>query len=69
MEAMQLSNDVALIDYNRCIGCGARTFGCPQESLTLVKKPENALYTPPANIVEAYMDIAVEREKCKASLP
>jgi len=63
MEAIHMSNDVAMIDYNRCIGCGACTFGCSNEALILVKKPQEEIYTPPANIMEAYMDIAVERGK------
>lgn len=63
MDAIQLATDTAIIDYNRCIGCGACTFACSNEGLTLNHKKKSDRYTPPANIVEAYMDIAVERGK------
>jgi H+/Na+-translocating ferredoxin:NAD+ oxidoreductase subunit B len=61
MEAIQVKNEKAIIDYKRCIGCGACTFGCSSEVITLERKSDKNIYTPPANIVEAYMDIAVER--------
>ena len=63
MGAIQLSNDTATIDYDRCIGCGACTFGCSNQALVLVKKPPEDIYTPPATIADAYVDIAVERGK------
>jgi ferredoxin len=63
MDAIQVSTDVAQIDYDRCIGCGACTFGCSNGALSLIRKPEEELYTPPANIFETYMDIMVERGK------
>ena len=59
----RIKNEKIVIDYNRCIGCGACTFGCPNGVLALEKKKETDLYIPPANLAAAYMDIAVERGK------
>jgi len=63
MDAIKMSEDVAMVDYDRCIGCGACTFGCFDGALSLIRKPEEEIYTPPSNIFETYMDIMVERGK------
>ncbi len=63
MNAIDFIDDIATINYQRCIGCGTCIFGCEHETLQLKKKPVEECYIPPANIAEAFMDIAVERGK------
>jgi electron transport complex protein RnfB len=45
----------------RCIGCGACVSSCPTESITLERKPESEHDTPPANLMQWYMDRAANR--------
>ena len=63
MDAITLNNNIAVIDYDRCIGCGSCIYGCSLDVIRLEKKPENQLYIPPANAMEALSDIAAERGK------
>lgn len=60
MEAIAV-DEYAVVDLNRCIGCGLCVTTCPAECIELVKKPEEELYTPPANGAEQYMRLAQER--------
>ncbi len=61
MDAIQVKDDTVVVDYNRCIGCGACTFACSNEALLLQKKPEEALYVPPSNMTEFYLEVASQR--------
>jgi electron transport complex protein RnfB len=61
MDAIQMQDDVAVIDLNRCIGCGLCVPTCSVRAIDLIHKDEKDCYEPPANIVETYMRIAQER--------
>ncbi len=52
-------NEVAEIDLDRCIGCGLCVTTCETEAITLAEKEQKTV--PPKNIVETYMNIAMER--------
>ncbi len=43
MDAITVSNNMAIIYYDRCIGCGSCIYGCPLEAIRLVRKPEDQL--------------------------
>ena len=61
MDAIQMKDDVAVIDLNRCIGCGLCVSACAADAIDLVRKDEKDCYVPPAYIDETYMRIAQER--------
>jgi electron transport complex protein RnfB len=63
MEAINLLDEKASIDLDRCVGCGLCVTTCPTEVLSLVKKSPGELYIPPDKPFEAYRRIAMERGK------
>jgi ferredoxin len=60
MQAITVQN-AAEIDLDRCIGCGVCVNGCEFEALHLGPKHTDAVYEPPKNVVETYMNMARER--------
>lgn len=60
MQAITVQN-AAEIDVDRCIGCGVCVNGCEFEALHLGPKHTDAVYEPPKNVVETYMNMARER--------
>ncbi len=63
MDAIKMEDDIARINLDRCIGCGLCVTTCPTEAMTLIKKSDDLLYTPPQSGFETYMNIAKERGK------
>ncbi len=63
MEAIEMRDGIAAINYDRCIGCGNCVTSCSAEAVKLEKKKEEARYTPPDNFMYTYMEIAKERGK------
>ncbi len=63
MEALHLEGDQALLDRDRCIGCGLCVSTCPTESLRLVRKPDTERPKVPRNVVDASIWLARERGK------
>jgi len=61
MEAITESDGVYAVQPERCIGCGACTTTCPNEAITLLRKPEAEADEPPANIVDWYFKRAANR--------
>ena len=62
MGAITYSADTcAEINLDRCIGCGLCVTSCADEALSLVKKPEGQVKTPPANAIEQMMQMARKR--------
>ena len=62
MKAVAVSEKqhTAVVDLNRCIGCGLCVPVCPTESISLVKKP--AERTPPPTREDLY-DVIMARKK------
>ena len=62
-EAIEIIEEKATINLDRCIGCGLCVTTCSAGALKLVKKPDDQLYQPPQKSTETYVRIAVERGK------
>ena len=56
-------DEAAVVNLNRCIGCGLCVTTCETEAIQLVKKPDDHQYLPPKSGAETYMRIAQERGK------
>ncbi|MFQ5979275.1 MAG: DUF362 domain-containing protein [Candidatus Heimdallarchaeota archaeon] len=67
MEAISYVDEISTIDLDRCIGCGLCVTTCPEGALSLQRKAENDLVTPPTNVYELYMKIGTERMQRQSS--
>ena len=63
MEALSLNNKKAVLDLNRCIGCGLCVSTCPTQSVSLVRKPKAKQPYVPKDIVETNMKLGKARGK------
>ena len=61
MEALAITDDIAEINLDRCIGCGLCVSTCPEGAIHLTPKPVETAYVPPKNTMETFMRIAEER--------
>lgn len=61
MGAISMTDDWAVVDRVRCIGCGLCVTACAVGSLELIKKNEDELYVPPKTSIRTYMQIEAER--------
>ncbi len=68
MEAMSMDDGHAVLDANRCIGCGLCVTTCQSGALTLDRKAEEAQSQIPKNQMEAYLLRAKARATAKAEL-
>jgi Fe-S-cluster-containing hydrogenase component 2 len=59
MDAVSMEDDIAVINLNRCIGCGLCVPTCPSQALVLDKKDDE--YVPPENAMEQMISLAKER--------
>ena len=50
VDAITLDEDVAVVDAERCIGCGVCVTGCAEEAVTLERLPEARITPPPADL-------------------
>ena len=55
MDAIDMVDDLAVINLNRCIGCALCISTCPSEAITLIKKEEE--YDPPENTVAFFQKV------------
>jgi electron transport complex protein RnfB len=58
-----LVEDVARVKTERCIGCGLCVTSCSFDAMHLIEKAPEDRWTPPANTVETYINMAKERGK------
>ena len=64
MDAITIGDqDVAMIDRDRCIGCGLCVSTCPSEALSLKLKPESQRRELPATGKDYFMQMASLRGK------
>jgi Fe-S-cluster-containing hydrogenase component 2 len=63
MEAVQLVNEKASIDIDKCIGCGLCVSTCPTDSMTLVRKPDSEQSNVPQDIIKASIELGRTRGK------
>ncbi len=63
MEALSISNKKAVLDSNRCIGCGLCVSTCPTLSVFLVRKPRSKQPYVPKDIVETHLRLGRARGK------
>jgi electron transport complex protein RnfB len=62
MEAITIgSNDVAVIDRDRCIGCGLCVTTCPSEALSLKQKSDAEIRVPPERSQQTIMEFFQKR--------
>jgi Na+-translocating ferredoxin:NAD+ oxidoreductase subunit B len=61
MDAVQMVDEKAAINLDRCIGCGLCVPTCGGKAIDLLPKGEQDRYVPPANVVETYTRMALER--------
>ena len=55
MDAIDMIDDVAVINLDRCIGCALCVSTCPSEAITLIKKDEE--YEPPENTADYFQKV------------
>jgi len=65
MDALSLpdNSDEVQVELTRCIGCGLCVTTCPDEALTLVRKPPDQQPSVPVSQARAYLKLARERGK------
>jgi electron transport complex protein RnfB len=55
MEAIGVDNGCASVNNDRCIGCGLCVTTCPEEAVTLLRKPESEQAPVPRNTATQYI--------------
>ena len=63
MEALSLLDEKAVLNVDRCIGCGLCVSTCPTQSLTLVRKPESEQPRIPKDLIKLSIRLGQERGK------
>jgi len=63
MDALSIHDKKAVLDLNRCIGCGLCVSTCPTHSLSLVRKPKMKQPYVPKDIVETNIKLGKARGK------
>jgi len=61
MDAITLGEDSAVLNKDRCIGCGLCVTTCPEGALTLKEKPASEQKEVPPSLKETYMKMFQER--------
>ncbi len=62
MDAINI-DDIARVDLDRCIGCGLCIPSCDVNAIQLKAKDAKSKWTPPANVLGIYKNMAKERGK------
>jgi Fe-S-cluster-containing hydrogenase component 2 len=67
MEAVSVANKKAVLDLDRCIGCGLCVSTCPTGSLSLLRKPKTKQPYVPNDVIETHMKIGKAHGKLSRS--
>lgn len=59
------AEEIAEINYDRCIGCGLCISSCPEDALSLIAKPEQEHAAPTETLHELLAREAGKRLKTK----
>ena len=63
MDAFSIDNKKAVLDLNRCIGCGLCVSTCPTHSLSLTRKPKMKQPYVPKDVIETGLKIGKAQGK------
>ena len=63
MDAIRMEGDTAVVNRDRCIGCGVCVGTCSVAAVKLMQKSEQERYIPPKDVVEMQLRIAGERRR------
>lgn len=61
--AFQMKGEKLIFAADRCIGCGLCVTDCPAGALTLARKQESNLYTPPPTVFDTFSIMHHEKAK------
>jgi uncharacterized Fe-S center protein len=61
MEAVEIIDDIAVVDQEKCIGCGLCVSTCPAEAITLLERSERPEISP--TVKEMSAKILTEKGK------
>ena len=61
MEAIGVNNGYAVVNNDRCIGCGLCVTTCPDMAVKLVRKPETEQASVPRNTAFLYIEALQSR--------
>ena len=64
MQGVTFQDGKVTVNHDKCVECGVCVTTCPSGALTLHRKPDDELYTPPTdNVLELYDHIRELRRK------
>jgi electron transport complex protein RnfB len=63
MGALRLESEHAVLDADRCIGCGLCVSTCPTDSLALARKPDSEQPRVPKGGVQSLIELGRARGK------
>jgi ferredoxin len=61
-DALDVPDDILVIDTQRCVGCGVCAIVCPEEALTLIERPSKEKSEPPTDFREWMTQKAMNRQ-------
>ncbi|MBN2299414.1 MAG: 4Fe-4S binding protein [Deltaproteobacteria bacterium] len=65
VDAVELNDEKARMIQDRCIGCGLCVSTCPTSSRSLVRKPEDEIYSPPETFFDTFGVMTEEKGESK----
>lgn len=61
VKALELRDDIAVLDRERCIGCGVCIITCPNEALRLERKGAEEVSIPAKDFTDMMIKIGQEK--------